>query len=157
MVARAHVSQSHSHHFFQKQVIRGCLCEASEHVSTQKLCYSSFAQDLSIQTVYQDSDLTDDRISVVRLLQKFGESTSTIFDALLTEKRVLFIADPSTTPAYDLCCFVLAACALVSPPLPLLQRRVFPYSPLAHHDAVNVRGYIGGFSKCQQRCGASLF
>ena len=55
------------------------------------------------------------QVSIMPLFRCFKENVMQIFNAILTEKRVMFVGH--NQPAADVSNYVLAACALVSPPL----------------------------------------
>eukprot|EP00756_Hemistasia_phaeocysticola_P054524 Hpha_TRINITY_DN3043_c0_g1::TRINITY_DN3043_c0_g1_i1::g.138606::m.138606 len=75
-------------------------------------------------------ELSGDLASVRRLLEVFGENTLAIIEAILCERRVLFVAGQRA--AEEVCSCVLAAAAAVAPPSSglLTGGRVFPYSSL---------------------------
>lgn len=70
--------------------------------------------------------------SLTTLVNTFKESTTKIFTALMTQKRVLFSGYQQ--PAAEVCGYVGAACLMVSPPLIGTLRRAFPYSNLTNLD-----------------------
>ncbi len=80
--------------------------------------------------------------SVQTLLSKFGKQTMKIYNAVLQERRVLFLA--KMAPAKDVCDLVLSACCLVSPPLFGVVQRSFPYANLNDLSWLEVKGYIAG-------------
>ena len=80
--------------------------------------------------------------SVQTLLSKFGKQTMMIMNAVLQERRVLFLA--KMAPAKEVCDLVLATCCLVSPPLFGLVQRSYPYANLNDLDFLEVKGYIAG-------------
>eukprot|EP01105_Mastigella_eilhardi_P014274 TRINITY_DN3257_c0_g1_i1.p1 TRINITY_DN3257_c0_g1~~TRINITY_DN3257_c0_g1_i1.p1 ORF type:complete len:506 (-),score=90.21 TRINITY_DN3257_c0_g1_i1:713-2197(-) len=89
------------------------------------------------------------------LFRKFGRQTMTIFNALLLEKRIVFLgfnagnkdasaAAADACTAGDVCAYVLAALCMVCPPLKGLASRAFPYTNLCFLDFLNVPGYVAG-------------
>ena len=80
--------------------------------------------------------------SVLMLLSKFGKQTMKIMNAVLQERRVLFLA--KMAPAKEVCDLVLSACCLVSPPLFGMVQRAFPYANLNDLDWLEVKGHIAG-------------
>ncbi len=76
------------------------------------------------------------------LFDVFGISTMKIYNALLTGARVLFIGYNHATG--DVCKFVVAACAMVSPPCNGIIHRTFPYANLSDLSFLEVEGYIAG-------------
>jgi len=66
----------------------------------------------------------------------------TIYNALLAEKRILFLGFGSS--AGEVCNYVLATCCMVCPPLTGLIDRVFPYTNLCYLDFLSVPGYLTG-------------
>jgi len=79
---------------------------------------------------------------IIALIQKFQAGIMSIFNAVLSEKRVLFLSDGSTE---ELCSYVLATVAMMSP-LKGLIKRAFPYTNIAGLDFLQVPGYIAGVS-----------
>eukprot|EP00742_Colponemidia_sp_Colp-10_P003963 GILJ01004226.1.p1 GENE.GILJ01004226.1~~GILJ01004226.1.p1 ORF type:complete len:811 (+),score=125.65 GILJ01004226.1:46-2433(+) len=80
--------------------------------------------------------------SLVMLVSKFKEAAMILYNAILEEKRVLFIGH--TLPAGQVCQMVLSSPLLVSPPLRGLTLRIFPYADLNNLDFLSVPGYIAG-------------
>ena len=80
---------------------------------------------------------------LVPFLSLFGERSMIIFNAILLEKRVIFVGNPAISAA-RVCQMVLAACSMLSPPFPTLLSRAFPYSNLTDLDFLQVEGYIAG-------------
>eukprot|EP00455_Lapot_gusevi_P001772 TRINITY_DN10680_c0_g1_i3.p1 TRINITY_DN10680_c0_g1~~TRINITY_DN10680_c0_g1_i3.p1 ORF type:complete len:458 (-),score=111.90 TRINITY_DN10680_c0_g1_i3:124-1497(-) len=83
-----------------------------------------------------------DAVSVIGVVKKFSEHIMAIYNAILTEKRVLFVGH--NQPAHDVCSLVLGACLLVCPPLQGTLQRAFPYATLTNMDFLQVPGYIAG-------------
>lgn len=81
---------------------------------------------------------------VADLLARFGSQVMTIFTAVMLEKRVVFLG--YGCPMEELCKTVLAAVALVSPPLRDVLHRVFPYTSLSYLDFEKLPSYIIGVS-----------
>jgi Stabilization of polarity axis len=80
--------------------------------------------------------------SLVSLVSMFGENLLHVFNALLAQKRILFLGH--NEPASRVCQCVLSACMLVAPPLTGTLRRAFPYSNLIDLSFLQVEGYIAG-------------
>jgi len=77
------------------------------------------------------------------LIKTFGEGTMAIFNAVLSEKRVLFVGYGQNTET--LCAAVLATVKMMCPPLfSLATTRAFPYNNIADLDFLSVAGYIAG-------------
>lgn len=68
-------------------------------------------------------------INVSRLLKLFGESSTRIFNAILSNQRVLFVG--YNHPASDLAQMVFSAVAMCAPPVSSLIRRAVPYATLS--------------------------
>lgn len=81
---------------------------------------------------------------VTDLLARFGSQVMTIFNAIVLEKRVIFMG--FNCPMEELCKTVLAAVAMVSPPLRDVLHRVFPYTSLSYLDFEKLPSYILGVS-----------
>jgi hypothetical protein len=101
--------------------------------------------NVSIPLALEEDEIGDERVSLTKLVQKFKNQTMSLFNAILEQKRVLFIGHGISVG--ELCCYVLATCLMVCPPLKgILKARVFPYQNLNPENCefVNVPGYITG-------------
>jgi len=78
------------------------------------------------------------------LIAKFGSQIMIIFNAILMEKRVIFLG--FNVAMEELCKIVLAAACMVSPPLQDILHRVFPYTNLLYLDFTKLPSYIVGVS-----------
>ena len=78
------------------------------------------------------------------VLAKFGSQIMIIFNAIMMEKRVIFLGFNCSME--ELCKIVLAAACMVSPPLPDILHRVFPYTNLLYLDFTKLPSYIVGVS-----------
>ena len=85
----------------------------------------------SILTVplYRTPDQVGDA-SVITLVRTFGVHVMRIYNALLLRQRVLFVGR-NACAASEICHIVLSAVALISPPIPNVIRRAFPYASLS--------------------------
>jgi len=81
---------------------------------------------------------------VTDLIAKFGSQVMIIFNAILMEKRVIFLG--FNVAMEELCKTVLAAACTVSPPLQDILHRVFPYTNLLYLDFTKLPSYIVGVS-----------
>ena len=82
--------------------------------------------------------------SLRKFILTFKDKTMFVYDALLSEKRILFAGalDCSISYIQD---FIFAAASLVSPPLHGIQNKIFPYVPLSGMAKLeNETGYIAG-------------
>ncbi|KNC53781.1 uncharacterized protein AMSG_09499 [Thecamonas trahens ATCC 50062] len=80
--------------------------------------------------------------SIVPLIHKFGEEIMTIYNALLLERRVIFLGYGH--PAGEVCDAVLGAMSMVSPPLPAVIKRTFPYTNLVNLDFLQLSSFCAG-------------
>ncbi|CAN0141396.1 unnamed protein product, partial [Discosporangium mesarthrocarpum] len=80
--------------------------------------------------------------AVTMLINLFGQSFIRIYNAVLTGQRVLFVG--YNHAAGDVCKMVLAACALVSPPVEGILHRAFPYANLSDLSFLQVPGFVAG-------------
>ncbi|KAH3756862.1 methionyl-tRNA synthetase [Pelomyxa schiedti] len=92
--------------------------------------------------------------SITMLLKKFGRQVMIIYNAVLQEKRIIFLGftggnleeasalEGCTTET--ICLFVLATVAMVCPPLKGVVNRCFPYTNLCYLDFMSIPGYITG-------------
>ena len=80
--------------------------------------------------------------SLTSLLSRFGSHTLDIYTALLSSRRVIFLAYQQ--PAASVCSTVLSSLLLISPPFPSLLHRAFPYTSLTVMDFLDTPGYIAG-------------
>lgn len=108
---------------------------------------------------------------MITLVQKFGASVMMIYNAILAEKRVLFLGFGCSAgevcliiyykgchlhdgiSLYQVCNYVLASCCMVCPPLTGLIGRVFPYTNLCYLDFLSV--YLP--RKSESSCITSIF
>ena len=65
--------------------------------------------------------------SIMKFILKFGAKTMVVYDALLSEKKILMAGslDYSISNIID---FVFAAASLISPPFFGVQTKVYPYA-----------------------------
>ncbi|CAN0338931.1 unnamed protein product, partial [Phaeothamnion confervicola] len=80
--------------------------------------------------------------SLTLLVRVFGAATMRIYNAVLTGQRVLFVG--YNHAAGDVCKVVLAACAMVAPPLEGVIHRAFPYASLSDLSFLETEGFIAG-------------
>jgi hypothetical protein len=80
--------------------------------------------------------------SIKMLYGKFGRQIIHIYNAILLEKRVLFVG--YNFASRDVCRCVLSSLLMCSPPLKNLVHRTFPYANLVLEDFRNMKGYIAG-------------
>jgi hypothetical protein len=88
-------------------------------------------------------DEFSNQISLKKFIMKFGEKTMLIYDALLSEKRVLFSGslDHSASEIAD---YVLACTQLVTPTLMGISNRLYPYAALDNLGFLDEPGYVAG-------------
>lgn len=92
--------------------------------------------------LYRSPDEVGDA-SAVKLVRTFGGAGAMkIYNALLRRHRVLFVG--YNHAAHDVASMVLSAIALVSPAIPGVLRRAFPYCSLTDLTFLSVAGYVGG-------------
>ncbi|CAN0551177.1 unnamed protein product [Ectocarpus sp. 8 AP-2014] len=65
-----------------------------------------------------------------------------IYNAVLTGRRVIFVG--YNHAAGDVCKIVLAACALVSPPIQGILHRAYPYASLSDLSFLETPSYVAG-------------
>eukprot|EP01083_Nonionella_stella_P141388 435524_1 len=82
--------------------------------------------------------------SVITLVQTYGEALMIVYNAILTEKRILFLAH--NQPTEQLCRSVFSCCSLVCPPFPNLMDRIYPYCSLTALEFLEKPGFIAGVS-----------
>ena len=63
-----------------------------------------------------------------------------IYNAIITKQRILFVGHNQC--AGDMSQLVLSAVAMISPTIPGIIRRVFPYCSISDLSFLNVHGYI---------------
>ncbi|CAM9659828.1 unnamed protein product, partial [Chrysoparadoxa australica] len=80
--------------------------------------------------------------SVTLLMNIFGPAAMKIYNAVLTGQRVLFVG--YNHAAGDVCKIVLAACAMVAPPLHGILHRTFPYANLSDLSFLEYDGFVAG-------------
>lgn len=74
---------------------------------------------------------------------KFGEKCMLIYDAILSEKRILF-SGALDFSADEIQEYVFACAAIVSPPLIGILSKLYPYAALSNLDFLEEPGYIAG-------------
>jgi hypothetical protein len=139
--------------FIKKQVLsshlgRNCFSalEEDDHLlfrCTEKLFVPySVPIKVSIPQLPQPEDFSH-VTSLRKFLMKFGEKTMLIYDALLSEKRILFSGglDHSASEIAD---YVLACAELVAPPLLGISSRLYPYAALSNLDFLEEPGFVAG-------------
>eukprot|EP00741_Cyanophora_paradoxa_P025186 tig00000350_g24311.t1 len=126
----------------QKAVYRYCQVEESRRRYPVTIGWSG-GQKLSVPLTMEDEEVGGaDWGPVSFLVQTFKEAVVPIYSCVLLEKRILFLGYTSSAENIARC--VLGACRLVSPTVPGLLARAFPYANLAHLDFLSVPGYIAG-------------
>jgi hypothetical protein len=119
--------------------MRVCLHDAAGgSPSTAAAESDSFA--IAVPNFLEEEEIAGVRL--VPLLLRFREQSMRIFNALLAEKRVLFLGHHQ--PAALVCNFVLGACLMVSPPLVGCLQRAHPYATLTNMEFLKTPGYIAG-------------
>lgn len=91
--------------------------------------------------LFQGSDEVGD-INLTNFIKLLGDSTMKIYNAILANKRVLFVGYNHS--AASIAQMVLSAVCMVAPVLPGIIRRVFPYANLTDLSFLEVPGYIAG-------------
>jgi Stabilization of polarity axis len=94
----------------------------------------------SIPTGIEDFSNT---ISLKKFIMKFGEKTMLIYDALLSEKRILFSGSLEHS-ASEIADYVLACSHLVAPPLLGISGRLYPYAALDNLGFLEEPGFVAG-------------
>lgn len=74
---------------------------------------------------------------------KFGEKCMLIYDAILSEKKILFSGGLDFS-ADEIQEYVFASAAIVSPPLIGILTKLYPYAALSNLDFLEEPGYIAG-------------
>lgn len=74
---------------------------------------------------------------------KFGEKTMLIYDALLSEKQILFSGSLEHS-ASEIADYVLACTHLVAPPLMGISNRLYPYAALDNLGFKDEPGFVAG-------------
>jgi hypothetical protein len=129
----------------QKRVWRYSIVDKDIVKYQTKVLFRGKSFVLIIPLAIDEDEIGDERASVIKLISKFKQETMIIFNAILEERRVLFVGHNQS--ASDVCFHVLSACLLVCPPLTgILKTRVFPYQSLTINgtDFTTVKGYIAG-------------
>ncbi|KAL0479045.1 hypothetical protein AKO1_007912 [Acrasis kona] len=128
----------------QKKVWRYSIVDKDIVNHPVKLLFRGKSFNLLIPLAIDEDEIGDERASVIKFISKFKSHTMTVYNAILEERRVLFVGHNQS--ASDVCFIVLSAIMLVAPPITnLLRTRVFPYQSLTLGDEfTNVKGYIAG-------------
>eukprot|EP00026_Physarum_polycephalum_P003239 Phypoly_transcript_03249.p1 GENE.Phypoly_transcript_03249~~Phypoly_transcript_03249.p1 ORF type:complete len:784 (+),score=142.64 Phypoly_transcript_03249:155-2506(+) len=125
---------------YNKKLILRATTDRSKHTFTTSIQYMGTRMNVQLPLAGFPDEVGD--YSVISLVQKFGPAVMMIYNAILSEKRVLFLG--FSCSAGEVCNYVLAACCMVCPPLTGLIGRVFPYTNLCYLDFLTVPGYITG-------------
>lgn len=80
------------------------------------------------------------QIQALTLFRKFGTSIMTIFNAIMSQKRILFSG--FGFGAEEICSYVVSSVALVCPPLRGVVARAFPYTNLTALEFLAVPGQL---------------
>lgn len=67
--------------------------------------------------------------NLIELIKTFKDNTMIIYDAILSDKKILFIGDASTS-CETLCNFIFSTVSMVSPPCFGILKRIHPYKNL---------------------------
>lgn len=113
----------------QKRVWRYSIVDKDIVKYQTKVLFRGKSFNLAIPLAIDEDEIGDERASVIKLISKFKQETMLIYNAILEERRVLFVGHNQS--AADVCFHVLSACLLVCPPLTgVLKTRVYPYQSL---------------------------
>lgn len=123
----------------QKLILRATT-DRSKHFFTTAVQYIGTKMNVQLPLAGFPDEVGD--YSVISLVQKFGPAVMMIYNAILSEKRVLFLGFGCS--AGEVCNYVLAASSMMCPPLTGLIGRVFPYTNLCYLDFLTVPGYLTG-------------
>jgi hypothetical protein len=105
------------------------------------LYFNETPMKLKLPLVSGPDEVSDFQITL--LVQKVHAGVMTLFNAILAEKRIVFLSADGS--AQELVNMVLATIGMMSPPLVGLTKRAFPYTNLAGLDALlQVPGYVAG-------------
>eukprot|EP01107_Rhizomastix_libera_P015663 TRINITY_DN601_c0_g1_i1.p1 TRINITY_DN601_c0_g1~~TRINITY_DN601_c0_g1_i1.p1 ORF type:complete len:745 (+),score=211.90 TRINITY_DN601_c0_g1_i1:128-2236(+) len=80
--------------------------------------------------------------TIYSLYLKFGRQIMTIYNALLLEKRVMFLGYNSSSS--EVCQYVLASVCMISSVLKGVIQRAFPYVNLLYTQFLEMPGYVAG-------------
>eukprot|EP01117_Protostelium_nocturnum_P005316 TRINITY_DN1935_c0_g1_i3.p1 TRINITY_DN1935_c0_g1~~TRINITY_DN1935_c0_g1_i3.p1 ORF type:complete len:590 (+),score=185.84 TRINITY_DN1935_c0_g1_i3:58-1827(+) len=114
-------------------------------INPSKMEYSTFLNYTIKLPLKIPTTLFPDEVgncNLITLIKKFGNQIMIIYNALLTQKRILYLGFDITSS--DVCEYVLATCSMVCPPLTGFIKRAFPYTNLTYLDFLAVPGYIAG-------------
>eukprot|EP01112_Ceratiomyxa_fruticulosa_P006401 TRINITY_DN171_c0_g1_i4.p1 TRINITY_DN171_c0_g1~~TRINITY_DN171_c0_g1_i4.p1 ORF type:complete len:741 (+),score=159.44 TRINITY_DN171_c0_g1_i4:381-2603(+) len=123
----------------QKMILRTS-SDPSKQFFPTTITYSSRKMNIHVPLSTFGDEIGDNK--VISLVQKFGMSVMIIYNALLQQRRILFLGNGSA--AGEVCNYVLAALAMVCPPLRGLVNRCYPYTNLCYLDFLSVPGYVTG-------------
>eukprot|EP00164_Ancoracysta_twista_P004242 GFYU01005716.1.p1 GENE.GFYU01005716.1~~GFYU01005716.1.p1 ORF type:complete len:710 (-),score=142.81 GFYU01005716.1:76-2205(-) len=112
--------------------------DASEYFSSSMI-WEAVKIPVRIPLTLQEDEYGE--ASVSTLVKKFKENTPIIYNALLSEKRVIILGH--NHPAREVCNYVLSAILLVAP-LSGFLHRAFPYATLSNIEFLEIKGYIAG-------------
>ena len=81
--------------------------------------------------------------SIKKFIMKFGEKIMLIYDAILSEKKILFSGGLEFS-ADEIQEYVFACASIISPPLIGVLSKLHPYAALSNLDFIEEQGYIAG-------------
>jgi hypothetical protein len=97
---------------------------------------------VSLPLYNSPDELGGEGINVCNLVKLFGPNIMKIYNALLSNLRIMFVG--YNHAAQDVCHVVLSVVAMVSPCIPGIIKRTFPYSTISDLSFLECPGYISG-------------
>jgi len=125
--------------YFQKQFLRGTNDPTQQEVPAQ-VEYTGTKFKLKIPLHTLPDEIGD--FQCLTLVRKFGQQIMTIYNGLLSGKRIIFLGFNISSD--EVCTYVLSAVSLVCPPLRNFVSRVFPYTNLTALEFLSVPGFVAG-------------
>jgi hypothetical protein len=114
---------------YEKKIIKNLYNSTPEKLYYQiKFNFEEKDFFIELPLYLDDDEISDDKVSIKKLIQKFKEKIILIYNYILNGKRVLFIG--YNQKASDVCYYVLSTYLLVKPLKNLIKNRIYPYSSI---------------------------
>ncbi|XP_004349898.1 hypothetical protein CAOG_01378 [Capsaspora owczarzaki ATCC 30864] len=111
--------------------------DKEKQIFTTSIPYMKINIPVRIPMTTLDDEVADGSVS--KLVTTFAPGFMTLYNALLLEKRVIFVG--YNRSASEVVNLVLAACQLICPPISGLIKRCFPYTNLSNMTFLEFRNY----------------
>ncbi len=131
----------------EKRVWRYCIADRDTISFKTSSVYFTKEYFFNFPLALQPYEIPDDRVSIVKLVSKFGKHILMICNAILCEKRIVFYGE--TCPFVNVCTAALSATLMMDSSLydHVIRQRTFPfvdYQDLTNSPIHKTKGFIIG-------------